>query len=87
MLPTVSLLTSLVINKVPCGLVDCKSPDKFDEELQQLELVWKAGFYHWFLQYYSNNMKEKMLCPLREAVGLAKIPNEYTNNANESKYV
>ena len=78
-----------------CGLVDCESPDKFDEELQQLELVWnsremfargsnKAEFYNWFLQYHANNMKEKMLRPLREAVGLGRIPNEYTNNANES---
>ena len=78
-----------------CGLVDCESPEKFDEELQQLELVWnsremfargsnKAEFYDWFLQYHASNMKEKMLRPLREAVGLGRIPNEYTNNANES---
>ena len=25
-----------------CGLFDCESPEKFDEELQKLELVWNS---------------------------------------------
>ena len=78
-----------------CGLVDCESPEQFDLELEQLEEVWngremyarsstEAQFHSWFLQYQACSMKEKMLKPLRQALGLGHIPSEYTNNPNES---
>ena len=78
-----------------CGLVDCDSPQQFDKELSQLQEVWDnremcirsstdAKFYSWFVTYQASNFKEKMLKPLRSAVGLGVIPVEYTNNPNES---
>ena len=77
------------------GLVDCDSPEQFDEELLQLQEVWNsremcvrsstdAQFYTWFVTYQASNLKDKMLKPLRSAVGLGDIPAEYTNNPNES---
>ena len=64
-------------------------------ELKQLEEVWnskemyarsssEAQFHSWFTKYQAQNMKEKMLKPLRQAAGLGQIPAEYTNNPNES---
>ena len=44
----------------------------------------EAQFHSWFTQYQSSNLKQKMLRPLRTAVGLGEIPAEYTNNPNES---
>ena len=81
-----------------CGLVDCDSPEQFDEELLQLQEVWNsremcvrsstdAQFYAWFVTYQASNLKDKMLKPLRSAVGLGDIPAEYTNNPNESANV
>ena len=75
--------------------MDSESPEQFDLELQQLEEVWnskemyarsstEAQFHSWFTKYQASNMKEKMLKPLRTAVGLGQIPAEYTNNPNES---
>ena len=44
----------------------------------------EAQFHSWFTKYQAQNMKEKMLKPLRQAAGLGQIPAEYTNNPNES---
>ena len=78
-----------------CGLVDCDSPQQFDDELLQLQEVWNsremcvrsstdAKFYSWFVTYQASNFKEKMLKPVRFSVGLGDIPANYTNNPNES---
>ena len=78
-----------------CGLVDCDSPEQFVEELLQLQEVWNsremcvrsstdAQLYAWFVTYQVSNLKDKMLKPLRSAIGLGDIPAEYTNNPNES---
>ena len=75
--------------------MDCDSAQQFDDELSQLKEVWDGRemcvrsskdvkFYSWFMTYQASNFKEKMLKPLRSAVGLGDIPVEYTNNPNES---
>ena len=44
----------------------------------------EAWFHSWFTKYQAPNMKDKMLKPLRVAVGMGEIPAAYTNNPNES---
>ena len=79
------------------GLVDCDTTDEFDRKLAALEDIWNeremrirgtsstnSSFFTWFLDYQAENMKTKMLKPLRVKSGLGNPPKDYTNNANES---
>ena len=41
-------------------------------------------FHAWVMKHHAAlDLKEKMLCPLREALGLGSPPSSYTTNANE----
>ena len=79
------------------GLVDCDTTDECDRKLAALEDIWNeremrirgtsstnSSFFTWFLDYQAENMKTKMLKPLRVKSGLGNPPKDYTNNANES---
>ena len=75
------------------GLADCSSPAQFDNELEALKAHWnqkelsirnveEAQFHSWFVKYKAEEMKEKMLYPVRNDIGLGY--DYYFNNANES---
>ena len=75
------------------GLVDSSSCAHFDDRVQALKERWDekelsirnvegAQFHSWFLKYKSDEIKEKMLYPLRSDIRLGF--DFYYNNANES---
>lgn len=75
------------------GLADCSSPEQSDDELEALKAHWdwkelsmrnveEAQFHSWFVKYKAEEMKEKMLYPVRKDIGLGY--GYYFNNANES---
>ena len=75
------------------GLVDSSSENEFDKNLSSLKEVWNnreneardtlnSQFYKWFLRYHADNMKSKMIAPVRSSLGLGS--GEFTTNANES---
>lgn len=75
------------------GLADCSSRAHFDDELKALKGHWdqkelsirnveQAQFHSWFMRYKSEEMKERMLYPVRRDIGLGY--DYYYNNANES---
>ena len=73
------------------GLVDANTPEEFDEMLSNLQSVWQkreAEFssrkYQWFVKYHAEDVRNFMITPVRERVGLGKPPSHYTTNANES---
>ena len=41
-------------------------------------------FYHWFVQYESNIIKDTMLKPVREKAGLGSPPSYFSTNPSES---
>jgi hypothetical protein len=74
------------------GLADSPSEAEFYSRLENLETIWNfrenearqtdtPKFYRWFVQHQSNNIKTKMLLPLRESLGIGN--KEYTTNDNE----
>ena len=74
------------------GLVDTISEAEFESSLKDLEQIWNLRekestqtecpkFYEWFLKYQADQMKSKMLLPLRQSLGLGR--KFYTTNDNE----
>lgn len=77
------------------GLVDCSSEAEFTTKLLDLQSVWdqrqieatgtsSPSFHSWVMKHHAEDLREKMLRPLREAAGLGVPPSSYTTNANES---
>ena len=69
------------------GLVDCESSEDFDCRLLQLQCSWESmphgkEFYSYFLTHISEDMKSKMLLPVRRAAGLGD--KFFFNNSTES---
>lgn len=75
------------------GLVDSKSESEFDKKFEQLKETWNRQeraerqtdapkFADWFARYEAQNIKTKMLLPLRESIGIGRT--EYTTNDNEA---
>lgn len=75
------------------GLVDSTSAEEFEQSLQRLKPTWdqrellltasgEAEFFGWFVRYQATLIKERMIYPVRKAVGLGH--EFYYNNAPES---
>lgn len=77
------------------GLVDCSTEAEFDAKMLSLQSVWDQreveatgtslpSFHAWVMKHHAADLKEKMLCPLREVSSLGSPASSYTTNANES---
>ena len=69
------------------GLVDCETNEDFDSRLLQLKSSWESvshgkEFYSYFVTHVAEEMKSKMLLPVRRAAGLGD--NFFFNNSTES---
>ena len=69
------------------GLVDCETNGDFDSRLLQLKSFWESvshgkEFYSYFVTHVAEEMKSKMLLPVRRAAGLGD--NFFFNNSTES---
>lgn len=69
------------------GLVDAESNEVFDARLLHLKEAWGTTpqgnqFYSYFLVHIAEDMKSKMILPIRRAAGLGD--NFYYNNGTES---
>ena len=74
--------------KIP-GLVDCFNSQEFDNRLEYFRPIWSARhsngeeFYHYFLTYKADLIKNCMTADLRAMCGLGYPPSMYNQNANE----
>nr|XP_054759535.1 uncharacterized protein LOC129265580 [Lytechinus pictus] len=76
------------------GLADCQSDEEFDSQLAYWTSKWdeleredtgrEPCFSTWFLKYKSEEVKRKMLSPLREQAGLGSPPKQFTTNDCET---
>ena len=80
------------------GLIDAENCDDFDAKLLSLEETWNkrektergltdesdAEFHQYFLSFVAQDMKRKMISPVRRRAGLSE--NFFFNNAAESKH-
>ena len=69
------------------GLVDSESNEDFDSRLLHLKEPWESmphgnEFYSYFLVHIAEDMKNKMILPIRRAAGLGD--NFFFNNGTES---
>lgn len=76
------------INKQP-GLIDCLTPDEFDEKLLALTGEWKSRhpqgehFWNYFMKYKAEPIKKTMTADIRSMSGLGFPPGVYDQNRNE----
>lgn len=76
------------INKQP-GLIDCLTPDEFDEKLLALTGEWKSchpqgeRFLNYFMRYKAEPIKKTMMADIRSMSSLGFRPCVYDQNGNE----
>ena len=76
------------INKQP-GLIDCLTPDEFNEKLLALTGEWKSRhpqgerFLNYFMKYKAEPIKKTMTADIRSMSGLGFPPGVYDQNGNE----
>jgi len=76
------------VDKQP-GLIDCLTPDKFDEKLLAMTAEWKSRhpqgkcFLNYFMKYKAEPIKKTMTADVRSMSGLGFPPGVYNQNGNE----
>ena len=73
------------------GLIDCSSPEEYDQCLQNVVARWRVlhprgeEFIKYFLDHKSDVIRDTMRADIRSMCGLGFPPAVYTQNANECK--